>query len=137
MKKDRCTAIVLAAGKGKRMGSEIQKQYLLLNGRPMLYYSLDAFQKCERINEIILVAGAGEEEYCQREIVEKYRFSKVVSVVPVSYTHLIHFDILFHEFFFDRAGSALMLEMWNILKNRVIAVQSYTKMREVEKGRCV
>ena len=82
MKKDRCTAIVLAAGKGKRMGSEIQKQYLLLNGRPMLYYSLDAFQKCERINEIILVAGAGEEEYCQREIVEKYRFSKVVSVVP-------------------------------------------------------
>lgn len=46
----------------------------------------------------------------------------------------IHFDILFHEFFFSRAGSALMLEMWNILKNRVIAVQSYTKIREVEKG---
>lgn len=45
----------------------------------------------------------------------------------------IHYDILFHEFFFKKAGSALMLEMWNILKNRVIAVQSYTKMAEVEK----
>ena len=82
MKKDRCIAIVLAAGKGKRMGSETQKQYLLLKGKPMIYYSLDTFQKCELIYEIILVAGAGDEEYCQREIVEKYRFSKVVSVIP-------------------------------------------------------
>ncbi|WP_343248314.1 2-C-methyl-D-erythritol 4-phosphate cytidylyltransferase [Diplocloster hominis] len=82
MKKDRCIAIVLAAGKGKRMGSEIQKQYLLLNGKPMIWYSLDTFQKCELIDEIILVTGAGEEEYCRREIVEKYRFSKVVSVIP-------------------------------------------------------
>ncbi len=82
MKKDRCIAIVLAAGKGKRMGSETQKQYLLLKGKPMIYYSLDTFQKCELIDEIILVAGAGDEEYCQREIVEKYRFSKVVSVIP-------------------------------------------------------
>lgn len=82
MKKDRCIAIVLAAGKGKRMGSEIQKQYLLLNGKPMIWFSLDTFQKCELIDEIILVTGAGEEEYCRREIVEKYRFSKVVSVIP-------------------------------------------------------
>ena len=59
-----CTAIVLAAGSGKRMGSKVHKQYLLIGGRPVLYYSLKAFQDSELIDEIILVTGSGEEEYC-------------------------------------------------------------------------
>ena len=58
------TAIVLAAGKGSRMGTRIQKQYLELNGRPLLYYALDAFERSP-VDRIILVAGAGEEAYCQ------------------------------------------------------------------------
>ena len=44
MKRRKCTAIVLAAGQGKRMGSRIQKQFLEICGRPVLYYSLAAFQ---------------------------------------------------------------------------------------------
>lgn len=76
------TAIVLAAGKGKRMNSGIHKQYLLLAGRPVLCYSLEAFQKCPFIDEILLVAGAGEEEYCRHEIVDRYGYDKVSRILP-------------------------------------------------------
>ena len=76
------TAIVLAAGSGRRMGTKVHKQYLLLGGRPVLYYSLKAFQDSEVIDEIILVCGSGEEEYCRTEIVDKYGLSKVSKVIP-------------------------------------------------------
>lgn len=79
-RQERTTAIVLAAGRGKRMQSDIQKQYLLLKGKPLLYYALKVFQD-SFIDEIVLVTGAGEEAYCKREIVERYRFTKVVSIV--------------------------------------------------------
>lgn len=72
-----CTAIVLAGGSGRRMGTKVHKQYLLIGGKPVLYYSLKAFQECSLIDEIILVAGKGEEEYCRKNIVEKYSLSKV------------------------------------------------------------
>ena len=39
MEQGRCTAIVLAAGQGKRMHSKIQKQFLEIGGKPVLYYS--------------------------------------------------------------------------------------------------
>ena len=70
-------AIVLAAGQGKRMNSKVQKQYLLLKGKPILYYTLNAFEKSPLISEIVLVTGKDEIEYCQKEIVEKYGFEKV------------------------------------------------------------
>ena len=38
------TAIVLAAGRGSRMKSDMQKQYMSLQGKPILYYSLKAFE---------------------------------------------------------------------------------------------
>ena len=53
LRKKPCTAVVLAAGQGRRMGTKIQKQYLLLAGKPVLYYSLDTFQKSELIDEIV------------------------------------------------------------------------------------
>ena len=70
MEKKYCTAVVLAGGSGKRMGTKVHKQYLMLKGYPVLYYSLKAFQDSAWIDEIVLVSGAGEEEYCQKEIVE-------------------------------------------------------------------
>lgn len=73
------TAIVLAAGQGKRMNSDIQKQYLLLNEKPLIYYALKAFEESE-IDKIILVVGAGEAEYCQKEIVEQFHFQKIVAI---------------------------------------------------------
>ena len=76
----RTAAIVLAAGRGSRMKSKIQKQYLLLKGKPVLYYSLKAFEE-SFIDEIILVTGEEEIEYCRKEIVEKYGFTKVSYIV--------------------------------------------------------
>ena len=81
MQKAKCTAIVLAGGQGKRMGTKVQKQYLEVQGKPVLYYSLHAFQKSELIDEIILVVGEGREEYCKKEIVDKFEITKVTKIV--------------------------------------------------------
>lgn len=76
----KCAAIVLAAGSGKRMGTSVKKQYLEIDGMPVVAYSLLRFQKQSFIDEIILVTG--EREWCRREIVEKYGISKVKSIIP-------------------------------------------------------
>lgn len=81
MKKKKCTAVVLAAGQGSRMGTKVHKQYLNILGKPVLSYSLEVFQQSEWIDEIILVTGRGEEEYCRKEIVEKYQITKVCSII--------------------------------------------------------
>ena len=73
--------VLLAAGRGKRMNSTVQKQYLPIKGKPLLYYSLKTFQESELIDEIILVVGKGEISYCKKEIVEAYRFTKVTEIV--------------------------------------------------------
>ncbi len=74
-------AIVLAAGQGKRMNSKVQKQFLLIKEKPVLYYTLNAFETSSLITDIILVTGKDEIEYCQKEIVEKYGFEKVRKIV--------------------------------------------------------
>lgn len=76
------TAIVLAAGQGRRMGTETQKQFLEVNGKPLLYYSLRGFQDSHRIQEIILVTGQDKIEYCRENIVERYGFTKVAKIIP-------------------------------------------------------
>lgn len=81
MEKTHCTAIVLAAGQGKRMGSKVFKQYLELAGKPIVYYSLKVFQDSPFIDEIILITGAGEEQYCKTEIIDKYHLNKVSKIL--------------------------------------------------------
>lgn len=73
-------AVVLAGGQGKRMQSNVQKQYMLLSGEPLIVYALDAFEKSP-VDKIVLVTGAGEEDYAQETIVNAYGFSKVSAVV--------------------------------------------------------
>lgn len=74
------TAIVLAAGSGSRMNTKVKKQYLLLEEKPILYYSLKTFED-SAVTDIILVVGQGEVEYCKKEIVERYQFRKVTAIV--------------------------------------------------------
>ena len=82
MKKTFCTAIVLAAGSGKRMGAKIAKQYLEIDGKPLLYYTLLAFERSPRIDKIILTVGSEEQiSYCQETILRPYGFQKVASVI--------------------------------------------------------
>lgn len=77
----RYAAIVLSAGKGKRMNSEVAKQYLALEGQPVLCYSLQVFQQSKIIEQIVLVCGKDDLEYCRKEIVEKYGLTKVSGIV--------------------------------------------------------
>ena len=79
---ERNTAIVLAAGQGKRMHSKVQKQFLVIQGYPVLYYSLRCFQESPLIQDIILVTGEESISYCKEEIVKKYGFTKVSAVIP-------------------------------------------------------
>lgn len=77
----RCTAIVLAAGSGRRMKSDTAKQFMLLRGKPLLWYSLRAVEQSEMIDDCILVTGEDDIPYVQKEIVENYGFRKVTAVV--------------------------------------------------------
>ncbi len=79
--KKQCTAVVLAAGQGKRMGTSVQKQYMELEGKPLIYYALKTFQESEIIGTMVLVVGEGQVSYAKKEIVGKYGFSKVTAVV--------------------------------------------------------
>lgn len=80
MEQNKYGAVVLAAGSGSRMRSKTAKQYMLLNGKPLIYYALAQFQ-ASAVEKIVLVVSAGQESYCQKEIVERYGFTKVCAVV--------------------------------------------------------
>ncbi|MDE5747146.1 MAG: 2-C-methyl-D-erythritol 4-phosphate cytidylyltransferase [Acetatifactor sp.] len=77
MDKKRCTAVVLAAGSGSRMHSSVPKQFMELEGKPLIWYALKAVERSSIIDDCILVTGAGDLSYMRQEIVEKYGFSKV------------------------------------------------------------
>lgn len=74
-------AIVLAAGRGTRMNSRVAKQFLHIKGKPVLYYSLREFERCPFMDEIVLVAGEQDVEYCRKEIAEKFGFRKIRQIV--------------------------------------------------------
>ncbi|MDI3310542.1 MAG: 2-C-methyl-D-erythritol 4-phosphate cytidylyltransferase [Thermoanaerobacterium sp.] len=75
------SAIVVAAGKGRRMGTKLNKVFLKLNGKPVLYYTLNVFEKLSELNEIVLVVSNEDIDYCRREIVDKYNFKKVKRII--------------------------------------------------------
>lgn len=76
-----CTVIIPAAGQGKRMNSSISKQYITLNDKPILVHTLECFEKCLEITNIILVVGKGEIPYCDKEIIVKYGFKKIIDII--------------------------------------------------------
>ena len=73
-------AIVLAAGQGKPMKSSVQKQFLELGGRPLITYALQRFEE-SGVNQIVLVTGKADVEYCREHIVKAFGFRKVTAVV--------------------------------------------------------
>ena len=73
-------AVIVAAGKGKRMGSNESKIFLPLLSKPMLYYTLKIFQECDEINEIIVVSQKNHFKKIN-EIKSKCQFNKVKKIV--------------------------------------------------------
>lgn len=76
----RTAAVVLAAGSGKRMNAGVKKQYMEIAGRPVLYYSLKAFEE-SFIDEIVLVVSQDEIEQVQESYVNQYGFQKISRIV--------------------------------------------------------
>ncbi len=74
-------ALIPAAGAGKRMGSSINKQYLLLDEKPILVHTLKLFENSGFIDEIYLIVPENEIDYCRKEVVERYEFNKVKQIV--------------------------------------------------------
>jgi len=75
------SAVILAAGQGHRMGTEINKPYLLLHGLPIVYYSLARFGSSSFIDEIVLVVRENEIKHVQVHVLEKHAFDKSIKVV--------------------------------------------------------
>ncbi|MCQ4924459.1 2-C-methyl-D-erythritol 4-phosphate cytidylyltransferase [Tissierella carlieri] len=75
------SVIIAAAGMSNRMGSKINKQFIAIGGKPILAHTIEKFEKCRYIDEIILVAKEEEIEYCRKEIVKKYKFNKVANII--------------------------------------------------------
>lgn len=79
-KRPMCAAVIVAAGSSQRMGGE-DKQLLQLNGKPVLAYSLETFEYCGLIGEIIVVTREDCIERVQ-EICAECGISKAAKIVP-------------------------------------------------------
>ena len=69
-------AIIVAAGQGIRMQNTMRKQYIALSGKPILTHTLMAFDRCEQIDQIIVVVPAEDIEYCRSDIIPAARMQK-------------------------------------------------------------
>lgn len=74
-------ALVPAAGMGKRMGASINKQYLLLAGRPILAHTLSVFEGASFVDGVFVITPEDEIPFCRDQVVERYGFTKVLGIV--------------------------------------------------------
>ena len=81
MPKPFVSSIIVAAGTGSRMKAGINKQYLYLNGKPVLAHTLTAFNRCQLIDEIILVISKDDKEICINEVLKPYQINKIKVLV--------------------------------------------------------
>jgi 2-C-methyl-D-erythritol 4-phosphate cytidylyltransferase len=77
----RVSALIPAAGMGKRMGAGINKQYLLLAGRPILAHTLAVFEQARFVDEVFLIVPEDEIPFCRENVVDRYGFAKVCRIV--------------------------------------------------------
>ena len=74
-------AIIPAAGSSKRMQNNVSKQYLLLDGIPVLARTLGIFQRSPEIDEIFLIVPKKDVEFARSSIVDRYGISKVSNIL--------------------------------------------------------
>ena len=74
-------AVILAGGSGVRFGADKPKQFLEIDGRALIEYTIDAFEKHALIDEIAIVTRADYIDWC-RDIVERNAYKKVNRILP-------------------------------------------------------
>ena len=75
-------AVIPAAGEGVRMGAGVAKQFMELEGRPLLAVTLENFERCSTVESVFVVVPPDSVSYCKEEIIKRYGLSKVRQVVP-------------------------------------------------------
>ena len=75
------SVIIAAAGMSNRMGSGINKQFISIDNKPILAHTIGKFEDCRYVDEIIVVTKEGEIDYCRKEIVRRFGFKKVSTIV--------------------------------------------------------
>jgi 2-C-methyl-D-erythritol 4-phosphate cytidylyltransferase len=78
----KANAIIVSAGKGQRFMEGRKKQYFSLGGKPILAHTLDQFDTCPLIRSILLVVGQEDQDYCLKEIIEKFNYRKISQITP-------------------------------------------------------
>ena len=81
-KPGRVVAVVPAGGLGKRMGAGTPKQFLMLDGVPMMLHSLRVLDRAPSVTEVVLVVPKAEQARVLTEVVDRYGLKKVLKVVP-------------------------------------------------------
>lgn len=76
------TAIILAAGSGKRMGASLLKQFMEIDGKPILQHTLEKFQASDVIHEIILVVPQSDVKRLSMLAKSQWKIQKIVRVIP-------------------------------------------------------
>lgn len=74
------SAIIVAAGSGTRFNSKTPKQFLEILGKPLLVYTLERFESCHAVDEVILVLPA-EKTADFRQIADKYHLKKITQII--------------------------------------------------------
>jgi 2-C-methyl-D-erythritol 4-phosphate cytidylyltransferase len=74
------SAIIPAAGTGERMRAAVSKQFLSLQGKPVIIHTLERFQVCEAVNEILIAVQASDRQQVEF-LVGEFHLSKVTNIV--------------------------------------------------------
>lgn len=77
----RVCAIIAAAGQGQRIGSSINKQFLEIENKPILVYTLEKFCQCTLIDSIIIVIPKDWYRYVTENIIDKFEITKVNKII--------------------------------------------------------
>lgn len=78
---NKVAAVIVAGGSGRRMGMNIKKQFIELEGKAILAHTIEAFNKCKVIDEIVVVVGKEDIDKVKTEIVSRYGYDKVIQIV--------------------------------------------------------
>lgn len=78
---DNLRVVIAAAGQGSRMGTKTNKQFIMLNQKPVITYSLDFFEKQDAVDEIVVVTSAKELDFCRNDIIARNKYQKISAVL--------------------------------------------------------
>lgn len=74
-------AIIVAGGRGHRIGSDLPKQFQPIAGKPLLYYTLSKFEAASSVEDVLLVVAREWLYYASQDVVDRYGFNKIRKIV--------------------------------------------------------